>query len=189
MGKINGYIEHTGAKFQELSLEASAQGMTVTLKHSVDGNKFTGKLSAVLGTIEWSGTTGDETLKSLKITGTSPVGSLTANLTESGSMVVGPVVVKSGEETIFNANLALQIAKQKFAIILDVLSEAFPAHFDLDISGKSTPSTKRVVAPTSSKSFQDLMTEISELTPADPSFSDLPSESSLSDTGSVGLPQ
>lgn len=163
--------------------------MTITLKHSVDGDKFTGKLSTVVGTMEWSGTTRDEALKSLKVTGTSPVGSLTANLTESGSMVAGPVVVKSGEETILNAKLALQIAKQKFAIILDILSQDFPAHFDLDISAKSTPSTKQVVVPTSSKSFQDLMTEISALTPADPTSTELSTEFGVPGTGSVSLPK
>ena len=73
MGKLTGYIEHAGAKFRELSLEGSAQGITVSMRHTVDGDKFTGKLSAVVGTIEWSGTTRDDQLKSLKINGTSPV--------------------------------------------------------------------------------------------------------------------
>ena len=87
MGKITAYVERDGSRFRELSIEGSAQGITVSLHHTLDGDKFTGKLSAVVGTLEWSGTiTGDE-LKSLKINGTSPVGSLSVDLTESGSMV------------------------------------------------------------------------------------------------------
>jgi hypothetical protein len=54
MGRVSGYIEKKDGKFKELSVEASAQGMTASLKHSMDGDKFTGKISAVVGTIEWS---------------------------------------------------------------------------------------------------------------------------------------
>jgi hypothetical protein len=54
MGKILGYVENKDGKFKELSVEASAQGMTASLKHSMDGDKFSGKISAVVGTIEWS---------------------------------------------------------------------------------------------------------------------------------------
>lgn len=57
IGKMSAYIEKKDGKFHELSLEASAQGMTVSLKHTVDGDKFVGKLSAIVGSIEWSGTT------------------------------------------------------------------------------------------------------------------------------------
>ncbi len=192
MGKISGYIEYTGNKFHELSLEASAQGMTVILRHTVDGDRFTGKLSAVVGTIEWSGTTGDDQLKSLKINGTAPFGSLTADLTEgTGGMVRGPVVVKSGEEILMNATLALAIAKEKFAIILDVLSEELPAHFDLDIRAKATPSNKKVTAPTSTQPFQNLTREIEALKPTDSAFTESGADfdPSLLGTGSSTMPQ
>ena len=52
---MSGYIDRTGDKFKELSIEASAKGITASLKHTVDGDNFVGKLSAVVGTIEWSG--------------------------------------------------------------------------------------------------------------------------------------
>lgn len=55
MGKMSGYVEKKDGKFYELSFEASAQGMTVSLKHTMNGNSFVGKLSAVIGTLEWSG--------------------------------------------------------------------------------------------------------------------------------------
>ncbi len=174
MGKLTGYIEHTGTKFRELSLEGSAQGITVSMKHTVDGDKFTGKLSAVIGTIEWSGTMGDGQLKSLKINGMAPFGSLTVDLIEgTGSMVRGPVVVKSGEETLMNATLALAIAKERLAIIFDVLSESLPAHLDLDITAKSTPSSKKLTPPISNKTLQDLMGEIDALSPSEV-FSEMP---------------
>ncbi len=191
MGKITGYIDSTGDKFHELSLEASAQGMTVTLRHTVDGDHFTGKLSAVVGTIEWSGMTGDDQLKSLKINGTAPFGSLTADLTSgTGGMVRGPVVVKSGEETLMNATLALAIAKEKFAIILDVLSEQLPAHFDLDIRAKLTPSNKKVTVPTNTKSFSELTKEIEALTPTDSAFTESGADLGPSlNTGSSSISQ
>lgn len=174
MGKITGYIDHTGGKFHELSLEGSAQGVTVSLRHTVDGDHFTGKLSAVIGTLEWSGTTEDDQLKSLKINGIAPFGSLTADLIEStGGMVRGPVVIKSGTEVLMDATLALQMVREKFALIIDVLSESLPAHLDLDISAKSTPSDKRLTPPTGNKTLQDLMGEINALTPSQ-SFSEVP---------------
>ena len=183
MGKFTGYIDSTGGKFRELSLEGSAQGITVSLRHTVDGDQFTGKLSAVIGTIEWSGTTGGDQLKSLKINGMAPFGSLTADLTEgTGGMIRGPLVVKSGEETLIDASLALAMAKERFAIILDVLSEELPAHFDLDIRAKSTPSNQSVVAPQSTQSFSSLTQEIEALTPSESTFT----ESNPDDTSAPG---
>jgi hypothetical protein len=84
-------------KFHELAIEASAQGMTVSLKHTLDGDTFTGKLSAVVGTIEWSGMIISEKLTGLKINATAPFGSFSADLLATGSdtMMKGPVIVKS----------------------------------------------------------------------------------------------
>ena len=39
-----------------------------------------------------------------------------------------------------------------------------PAHFDLSITAKSTPSKKQVVPPTNTKSFQEMIKEIDALT-------------------------
>jgi hypothetical protein len=82
MGKISAYVEQKDGKFRELSIEASAQGMVISLKHTLEGNKFTGKLSAVVATLDWSGVINDDRLEELKINGTSPVGTLSANLTK-----------------------------------------------------------------------------------------------------------
>ncbi len=171
MGKITAYVERDGSRFRELSIEGSAQGITVSLRHTLDGDKFTGKLSAVVGTLEWSGTITGNELKSLKINGTSPVGSLSVDLTESGSMVRWPILVVAQWETLFSAELALAMERSRFAMIIDVISDSFPAHFDLDIRAKSTPSTQSLTAPKNTKYFQDLLKEIEALNPV-PTFSD-----------------
>lgn len=163
-GKLTGYIERKDGKFHEISFDASAQGMTVTFKHTLEGGQFNGKLSAVVWTLDWSGSLDDNQLKSLVMNGTTPFGTLSANLTQSnGIMIQGPVVVKSAEQTIFSANLGLAIAREKFAVILDVISDTMPAHFEFDISAKSTPSEKKVTIPVSSKYLQDLINEINSI--------------------------
>ncbi len=170
MGKITGYIEQANGIFHELFLEVSAQGMTVSLKHTVDGGAFTGKLSAVVGTMEWSGVIAWDRLTGLKINGTAPFGSLSVDLVGSGSdtMIRGPVLIKAGPETLVSANVALEVAKEKIAMILDVISEQFPIHFDIAITGKSTPSSTRVSKPPNTKSFQLLIKEIEALNPVEP---------------------
>ncbi len=150
------------------------------------------------------------------MSGTSPVGSFNTELSSTGSdMIMGPLVVKSGEETLVSANLGLEIAREKFAFLIDVLSADFPAHFDLTIGAKSEKSSKSVTIPTVTKSFQEFINEIEALTPAEPlmdessslesmdttgapesdmstmdsSSMDTTTSSSLDTTSSVGLPQ
>jgi hypothetical protein len=88
-------------------------------------------------------------------------------------MVAGPIVVKVSDETVFSANVAMTFARERFALILDILSESLPAHFDLDIRAKSTPSTRTLSAPSSTQTLQDLMKEIEALSPSQV-FSELP---------------
>ncbi len=168
MGKMAGYVDKKDGKFHELSFEASAQGMTITLKHTMNGDSFNGKISAVVGTLEWSGTIANNALTGLKIDGTTPFGSLQVNLAQSGSdtMIRGPVTVKTGEESLFSADLGLEIAREKFAMILDVITEGMPAHFEIDVSAKTTPSNKKVIVPTSTQSIQDMIKEIDSLSPS-----------------------
>ena len=85
MGKLSGYIDKKDGKFKEFSMDASAQGMTVSLKHVMDGDKFSGKLSAVVGTLEWSGTMNKDRLTGFKINGNAPFGSLSVDLTSNGT--------------------------------------------------------------------------------------------------------
>lgn len=157
--------------------------MTVSLKHTFEDGKFVGKLSAVVGTIEWSGTTKDSRLMALKINGTAPFGSFSADLkqNESNTMIKGPVLVKSGDETILSADLALEVAREKLAFIIDILSEQFPVHLDMAITGKSTPSDKKVVSPASTKGLQDLIKEIDALMPPE-------SEFPISDVDTIPVP-
>lgn len=92
-------------------------------------------------------------------------------------MIRGPITVKAGEEILFSANLGLEVAREKFAMILDVISEGMPAHFELDVSAKTTPSDKKVTIPTSTRLFQDLTKEIEALSP-----------SSIEDSGEFDIP-
>lgn len=183
MGKANWYIELNNGKFHEFALDASAQGMTVSLKHTFEDGKFVGKLSAVVGTIEWAGTTKDSRLTALKVNGTAPFGSFSADLkpNESNMMIKGPVVVKSGNETIFSADLTLEVAREKLAFIIDIISEQFPVHLDMAITGKSTPSDKKIIPPVSTKGLQDLIKEIDALMPPE-------SEFPISDVDSIPVP-
>ncbi len=190
MGELTGYIEHIDGKFRELALQISAQGMTVSLKHTLTGDKFVGKLSAaILGTLDWSGDIGDGRLKSLLVSGTAPFGSISVDLKEiAGNMVQWPILIKSGTDTILNATLALAVMKERFAIILDVISESIPVHFDLDITAKSTPSDKKIDTPKSKSSLQSLMNEIEALTPVQSPFIDTDTSGSVEPTG-FAIPQ
>ncbi len=174
MGKANAYIEMIGGKFHELSIEASSEGKTVSLKHTLDGDKFVWKLSAIVGSIDWSGMVSDGMLNALKIDGTSPFGTVSVNLikSENKTMISGPVLAKMWEETVFSANVGLEVAREKFAMILDTTSETSPIHFSIDVTAKSTPSDKKVTLPTNTKSIQDLYKEINALSPS-PEFSDV----------------
>lgn len=193
MWKLNAYVSKKEGKFHELSIEASAQWMTISLKHTMEGDKFVGKLSAVVATLDWSGTIIDGRLEWFKINGTSPVGTLSVDLTKSNDgSIKWPVLLKNGTEVLASMNLGLEIAREKFAIIVDLVSEDMPAHFDMMVTAKTTPSTKKVIIPQSSKSFQDMIDEINALVPeAAPiqelNTSDMMDASSLDTTSSTSM--
>lgn len=55
-------------------MDVTVEGMTASIEHTVDGEKFNGKLGMIAGTIDWSGTTNkDGLIASLKISGVSPL--------------------------------------------------------------------------------------------------------------------
>lgn len=86
------------------------------------------------------------------------------------------------------------MAREKFAMILDIISDATPAHFDIDITAKSSPSDKKVSAPVNVKSLQELIKEIEALAPVVPEFSEVDPTTELpaigdDSTQNVGLPQ
>jgi hypothetical protein len=80
--------------------------MTATLMHHVDGESFSGKLSAaIVGTMNWTGSVHDHALTALHINGQSLFGSLVVDLTQSGSLISGPLELKTGTGTVFSATL------------------------------------------------------------------------------------
>lgn len=69
VGKLAGYIQMDGDKFRELSLDVTAQGMTVSLKHTLNADgKFTGVLQLpIVGAITWDGVLSGEKLTALSL--------------------------------------------------------------------------------------------------------------------------
>ncbi len=177
-GKISSYVEFQDRKLREISLEASVEGMTMTMKHTITGDTFVWKLSAVVGTLDWSWTIKDDRVTTLKINGTSPFATLSADLSSTGSdMMRGLVTIKQEWSLLAQANLGLEIAKEKFGFIVDVLNEELPVHAEMMITAKTNSSSKKVSAPESKYSFEEFMTELEALT--GPTYSD--SDSSIDD--------
>ena len=69
------------------------------------------------------------------------------------------------------ANLGLEIAKEKFGFIVDVLNEELPVHAELMLTAKTNSSSKKVSAPEGKYSFEEFMTELEAL--AGPTYDDL----------------
>ncbi|MFZ2255414.1 MAG: hypothetical protein WAW59_04545 [Patescibacteria group bacterium] len=69
LGKMTGYVDSTASgDFRELSLDVTAQGITVTLKHTQkDDGTFDGRLLLPVGSISWNGAVKDKKLTALKI--------------------------------------------------------------------------------------------------------------------------
>lgn len=84
MGKLVGYIQKSGDKFQELSLDVTAQGMTVSLKHTLkDDGKFEGSLQLpIVGAITWNGTLAGKKLTGFSLRGTTPSGAISMELAQ-----------------------------------------------------------------------------------------------------------
>jgi hypothetical protein len=182
MGKLIGSIEFGYGKLRDLSLELSAQGMTATLVHHVDGESFSGKLSAAIaGTMSWTGSVHDHALTALHINGQSIFGSLTADLTQSGSLISGPLEVKEGTGILLSANLGLAIARERFAVVFDSIIQEIPVHFDFDIVARHDSRIPALQAPVDPRRYSDLLREIESL-------SALP-EFNTSGSGAATFPQ
>jgi hypothetical protein len=138
--------------------------MAVTLAHHIDGESFSGRLSAaVFGTMNWSGATQDHTLTALHIDGQSLFGSLTADLTQSGSLVSGPIEIKAGTGVLLSATLGLGIARERFAVVFDSIIQEMPVHLDFDIVARQSSRTPSIQAPVGPRKYSDLLREIDAL--------------------------
>lgn len=167
MGKVNFALTKENGKFKELSLDGNAQGMPITMKHTVTGDSFVGKLILPVGTLDWSGGYKDKKLTALKMTGSSPTGTLTLNLTpDAGGMLRGPLQVKSSDQVLLDATVGLQVEPNKFGFVLDTKYSEMLVHFDLMSSANTTESKETITIPNATKSFQDLVNAINAANPA-----------------------
>jgi hypothetical protein len=90
IGKLVGYIDHTGGEFRELSAILTADGITGTLRHTQkeDGTFDGAMIAPNVFSITWNGITRDGALTAMKTTGSSPlVGDYSLDLTQSGEML------------------------------------------------------------------------------------------------------
>lgn len=129
----------------------------------------------------------NDRVNTLKINGTSPFATLAADLSSTGSdmMMRGPVTIKQEGSLLAQANLGLEMAKEKFAIIVDVLNDELPVHAEMTVSAKTNSSSKKVSAPESKYSFSEFMAELEAL--SGPTYDDLGETSddmNLDSTGS-----
>lgn len=172
MGKLVGYIQKSNDKFQELALDVTAQGMTVSLKHTMkDDGKFEGTLQLpIVGAITWNGTLAGKKLTGLSLKGTTPSGAISMELAPQGDRVVGPLTVKQGSETLLSATVGLLLDEGKFGTSIDILapdSSESQAHFELDATNKTSPFTDSISIPSGVKPLQNLLDELEALTPKD----------------------
>jgi hypothetical protein len=158
MGKLIGSVEFVDDSLRDLSLELSSQGMTATLAHHVDDETFSGRLSAAIaGTISWTGSVEDHALTALHLDGQSLFGSLKADLTQSGSLISGPLEVNVGTGTLFSATLGLAMARERFAVVFDTIIQEMPVHLDLDIVARHDSRIPALQAPVDPRRYSDLL--------------------------------
>lgn len=67
MGSLTVDVKYPDKKFQELSINATAEGVSVMLTHTVKDNAFEGRLLLPVGSISWKGAIKDDLLAALNI--------------------------------------------------------------------------------------------------------------------------
>jgi hypothetical protein len=96
--------------------------------------------------------------------------SLDMNLTSSGKlgMISGPLIVKSGDETLISADVTLKATKDQFMLSLDVASPEDPkirSRGMIDITAKRESGSEKISAPDTTKNFQEFADALSALSP------------------------
>lgn len=178
MGKLTGYIQKDGKKFQELALDVTAQGMTVSLKHTLkqDGNFEWSMNLPVIGAITWNGALSGKKLTALSMTWNTPSGSVLMELKPQGDRVVGPLILKQGSDTLFSSIISLLLDEGKFGLGVDILpSEATgstepQARVSIDMTNTTTPFYDSISVPSWVKPLQSLLDELDALMPSGDAF-------------------
>lgn len=169
LAKMVGYIESKDGKFRELSLDITAQGVTVTLKHTQqDDGTFDGRLLLPVGSISWNGTVTDKKLTALKVLGASPMGAMDLNLTSSGEMIRGPFVLKVGDEEVMRAFVGLIAESERFRLALDIPQASGSTdmmHGELGFTMKRSDFAGKISSPSGTKPLRDLFAELEKIAP------------------------
>jgi hypothetical protein len=133
----------------------------VTLEHTSnkDGT-FEGKLNAGIGNMSWKGTLTQEGLTSLRVTGAMIGSSLDMDLSSSdkSTVISGPLVIKSGDETVISADVSLKATRDQFMLVLDVASPEDPkirSRGKIDITAKRESWNGTIMIPKEYKKFQE----------------------------------
>jgi hypothetical protein len=170
IGKLVGYIDHTGGKFRELSATVTAGDITGTLRHTQkDDGTFDGAMIAPnVFSITWNGSIADGVLTALKTSGSSPLaGNYTLDLTESGEMLRGPFVFSVGEEEVMRANVGLIARHEQFRLVLDIpqgTGSTDMMHAEFGMTMKRSSFTNEIKAPSPTTPLQKVLDELQKLT-------------------------
>ena len=114
--------------------------------------------------------------------------SLSLDLTPwTWGMLTGPLLLKSGDEIVVQANVWLIMNKEKVHLMLDVANPETPeinSHAEIQLEWKKEPWSWNIDIPENSTPFSELSEALRMLAPADAWNDEVPLEESESDTES-----
>lgn len=183
MGKVNLNAQFDDAMLKALNLELSGQGIAVQLVHKrSDDGKFDGNLQLPLGAMSWNGTMDGKKLTGLSVKWALQWGALTMNLSQSGGELKGPMILKNGDQTAFQANVRLLVESGKFALGVDVLDETGTGSmlsFGTRLNYTISPYEKNIKSPSPTTPLQSFIDALNAVVPA-------PIDSPEFDTNTLG---
>jgi hypothetical protein len=169
IGRLVGYVIREKWSLSEISLDATAQWITLGMKHTVkkDGN-FEWRMTLPVGALSWNGKISGKKLDSLAIKWSMPMGSIDMNLIPDGDILRGPLVIKSGSDEMLRANIGLRVNEGVFGIDLAVLNPEWgeptlKAFMELTHAMKKFNDV--ILAPSPSEPLQNMIDELEKLTP------------------------
>jgi hypothetical protein len=184
-------IEGTRFAWLDATMNSQAQWVTLSLQHIQDADgAFSGKLDAGIGQLNWGGTIDDDrSLSKLKISGAMIGSNLLLDLTPStGGLLTGPLMMKSGEETITEGTVRLRVDPEHLDFILDIKDLSWwelDPHIELSIHGKKEKTTEKVTPPKDSKPFTELSDALSKVMPTEDIWTAEPESLTWSTPGTV----
>lgn len=168
IGRLVWFTEYVDGKFQGLSLDATAQWITVSLTHAQKDWTYSWKLLLPVGSVSWDGWYDKEKLTSFKIKWVSPMWGLDLDLTASGEMMRWPFILRLWEEELARALVGMIAESNKFRLSVDVPQSTESndmMHAEFWLTMKSSEFKGKIKSPSSSKPMQDLFTALEQLVP------------------------